>query len=446
MIRELLDTNNVAELRSALAEMNPVDIAEEFGELEAEVAIRVFRLLPKDTAAEAFAYMSSDSQLNIVSMIKDSEINGIIDEMFLDDAVDFIEEMPANVVKRVLSNLTPGKREIINRFLKYPENSAGSIMTIEYVSLKEGLTVSEAFDKIRKEGIDKETIYTCYITDSQRKLVGATSIRALLLASPEAKIGELMERSVISAVTTDDQETLANDFRKYGLLAMPIVDNENRIVGIVTVDDVMEIQEEEATEDFEIMAAMSPSEEPYLQTSVLALTKNRVLWLLLLMLSATVTGSIMSGFEESLAMLPVLMIFIPMLMDTGGNAGSQSSTLIIRGMALDEIKLSDTLRVFWKELRVSATCGAVLAVANFLRILVMNRQDQFETTVRLGITVSLALFATVVLAKTVGCMLPIVAKKLKLDPAVMASPVITTIVDAGALLVYFAIAHSLMGI
>ncbi|MDR0839020.1 MAG: magnesium transporter [Oscillospiraceae bacterium] len=440
MINELFETKDYAAIRQALREMNPVDIAEEFEELEDADAVRVFRMLPKDTAADVFAYLSSDTQQGIVSKIKDAEITNVIGDMFLDDAVDFIEEMPAGLVSRVLANISAEQRNLINRFLKYPENSAGSVMTIEYISLKEHITVSAAFEKIRREGIDSETIYTCYVTDAERRLLGDVSAKTLLLASPDAKVGEIMDTAVISAKTMDDREEIANEFRKYGLLAMPVVDNERRIVGIVTVDDVMTIQEEEATEDFELMAAMSPSEDPYLKTSVWVLTKNRVLWLMLLMLSATVTGSIISGFEDALAALPLLVAFIPMLMDTGGNAGSQSSTLIIRGMALDEVELGDVFKVMWIELRVSMLCGAALAAVNFLRILVMNRDAV------LGLTVSLALFATVVLAKLVGCMLPMGAKKLHWDPAVMASPVITTIVDAGALLLYFAIARALMGV
>ncbi|MDR1330349.1 MAG: magnesium transporter [Oscillospiraceae bacterium] len=440
MIKELIEAGDFAEARRALGDMNPVDVAGELEKTEHADAVRVFRMLPKDTAAEVFAYLDSDAQQGIIEKIKDHEINGIVEEMFLDDAVDFIEEMPASVVKRVLANLPADKRDIINQFLKYPENSAGSIMTIEYISLKERLTVREAFDKIRGEGIDSETIYTCYVTDSERRLLGDVSVRTLLLAQPDARVSDIMNTNVVFAVTTDDREKLAGEFRKYGLLAMPVADNENRIVGIVTVDDIMTVQEEEATEDFELMAALSPSDDPYLKTSVIAMTKNRLPWLMLLMLSATFTGAIISGFEASLLALPALAAFIPMLMDTGGNAGSQSSTLIIRGMALDEVAPSDVLRVLWKELRVSALCGVALAVVNFARIFIMNRD------VMLAATVSISLLLTVVLSKTVGCLLPLGAKKLKLDPAVMASPVITTIVDAGALLLFFAIAKALIGV
>ena len=429
-----------AVLKETLKNSNPVDLAEDIEELSDEQAIKLFRMLPKDNAAEVFAYLSRDMQESIVHAIKDYEIKSIVDELFLDDAVDFIEEMPAGVVKRVLSQLPAEKRDIINNFLKYPEGSAGSIMTIEYIDLKEHLTVAEAFERIRRDGVDKETIYTCYVIDTERRLLGAVSARTLLLSSPNDKIGDIMEREVIYTVTCEDKESVANDFRKYGLLAMPVVDNEHRLVGIVTVDDVLEIQEEEATEDFEIMAAMSPSDDPYLKTSIWRLTKNRVPWLMLLMLTATVTGSIIAGFEESLAVMPVLITFIPMLMDTGGNSGAQSSTLVIRGIALEEIERSDVLKVWWKEIRVAALCGGVLAAVNFLRIIIMNRNPA------VAFSVSLALYITVIIAKTVGCLLPQFAKRLKLDPAVMASPAITTIVDAAALLVFFGIARFMFDI
>ena len=429
-----------ATLKESLKNSNPVDIAEGLEELDDQQAIKYFRMLPKDTAAEVFAYLSSNTQQNIVNAIKDYEISRIIDELFIDDAVDFIEEMPAGVVKRVLNNLPKEKRDIINHFLKYPEGSAGSIMTIEYVDLKEHLTVSEAFDRIRRDGVDKETIYTCYVIDSERRLLGAVTVKTLLLSSLSDKIGDIMQREVIFANTSEDKEGIANDFRKYGLLAMPVVDNESRLVGIVTVDDVLEVQEEEATEDFEIMAALSPSDEPYMKSSIWNLSKNRILWLLLLMLTATITGSIIGGFEDALAVMPVLVTFIPMLMDTGGNAGSQSSTLVIRGIALEEIEPSDILKVWWKELRVSVICGGALALVNFIRILIMNRSSS------IALSVSLALYATVILSKSVGCLLPLFAKRLKLDPAVMAAPIITTIVDAGALLVFFGIAKAVFHI
>ena len=427
-------------LRESLRNTNPVDVAERLGRLDDQQGIRLFRVLPKDTAAEVFAYLPRDMQESIVNAIQDYEISHIIDDLFLDDAVDFIEEMPAGVVKRVLSNLPKNKRNMINHFLQYPEGCVGSIMTIEFVDLKEFLTVEETFARIRRDGVDKETIYTCYVIDAQRRLLGAVSAKTLLLSSPDDKIGDIMERDIIFAITSDDVEGLANDFRKYGLLAMPVVDAEHRLVGIVTVDDVLTVQEEEATEDFEIMAALSPSDDPYLKTSIWTLARNRLPWLTILMIAATITGVILSGFEEAIHVIPVLVTFIPMLMDTGGSAGSQSSTLIIRGLALEEITLRDIFRVLWKELRVALICGAGLAVVNFVRVLIMFSSDSVGQNVAvLGWSVSLALWITIVIAKIVGCMLPLLAKKLKLDPAVMAAPVITTIVDACALLVFFGI-------
>ena len=429
-----------AALKETLRNTNPVDVAESFEDLEDQQAIRLFRMLPEDTAADVFAYLPRDIQENIINAIQDYEIRRIIDELFIDDAVDFIEEMPASVVKRVLSNLPFEKRNIINSFLMYPEGSVGSIMTIEYIDLKEHLTVGETFERIRRDGVDKETIYTCYVIDAERRLLGAVSAKTLLLSSPDEKIGDIMERDTIFAVTNDDVESLAKDFRKYGLLAMPVVDTEQRLVGIVTVDDVLEIQEEEATEDFEIMAAMSPSDEPYLKTGIWTLAKNRLPWLMLLMLTATITGSIISGYEDALAAMPILVAFIPMLMDTGGNSGAQSSTLVIRGLALEEIKLNDILRVLWKELRVSLVCGSALAIVNFGRVMIFNGSAM------IGFSVSIALWATVLIAKVVGCMLPLLAKRMKLDPAVMAAPLITTIVDACALAVFFGIAKVLFNI
>jgi magnesium transporter len=437
MRSDLIETpRDYATLKETLKKSNPVDVAVWLNELDDEQAIKLFRMLPKDTAADVFAYLSRDKQQDVVSAIKDYEIRRIVDDLFLDDAVDFIEEMPAGVVKKVLNNLPAEKREIINHFLKYPKGSAGSIMTIEYVDLKEHLTVDDTFARIRRDGVDKETIYTCYVIDAERRLLGAVSAKALLLSSPEDKIGDIMTREVIFATTTEDVESLANDFRKYGLLAMPVVDNEQRLVGIITVDDVLEIQEEEATEDFEIMAAMSPSDEPYLKTSIWALARNRLPWLIILMLTATITGLILHGFEEAIHAIPILVTFIPMLMDTGGSGGSQSSTLVIRGLALEEIEMRDVLKVLWKELRVALLCGLALSIVNFLRVLLMHSDAV------LGWSVSLALWITVVIAKIAGCMLPLAAKKLKLDPAVMAAPVITTIVDACALLVFFGIAKA----
>lgn len=433
-------SRNYAAIKQFFDKLNVVDIAAELENMDEELMLRIFRMLPKNKAAGVFAYLSKDVQQSIVEAITDQEINGIVDDMFADDVVDFIEEMPANVVKRVLAHTSKEKRDIINQLLKYPKDSAGSLMTVEFVDLKPDYTVADAFDAIRKNGVDKETIYTCYVIDHDHKLIGEVSTRTLLLSEHNRKVSELMNKNAIFARTTDDKETLSIKFRKYGFLAIPVADDENRLVGIVTMDDGFELQEQEATEDFELMAAVSPSEEPYLKTSVWKLTKNRIVWLLLLMLSAALTGSIISGFEDALAALPALVAFIPMLMDTGGNSGSQSSTLIIRGMALEEIKMSNIGEVLWKELRVAILCGAVLVAVNFVRV-ILTTGDMLMT-----ITVSLALYATVIMAKTIGCLLPICAKRFGMDPAVMASPVITTIVDAAALFVYFSLARLLLHI
>ena len=434
------ENRDYATVKKHLANMNVVDIAEALEEMKEPISLIVFRMLPKDAAAEVFAYLPSDVQQGIVEAISDREINAIVEEMFLDDAVDFIEEMPSNVVKRVLATVPADRRDMINSLLQYPEDSAGSVMTVEYVALKLGCTVREAFAYIRKTGVDKETIYTCYVIDQSRHLMGTVSALTLLLSDLEDKVDDIMDTRVVFTKTTEDKESLTNDFRKYGLLAMPVTDGENRLVGIITVDDVLTVQKEEATEDFQIMAALSPSEEPYLKTSVWKHSANRLPWLLLLMLTATITGSIISGFEDALAKMAILVTFIPMLMDTGGNAGSQSSTLVIRGIALEELAPLDTLRVLWKELRVALLCGGALSIVNFCRILIMDH----NSTVALG--VSLALYITVVIAKTTGCLLPLIAKRLKLDPAVMASPLITTIVDACALIVYFALSSAIFGI
>ena len=430
-----LNKHDYATLKGMLSETNPVDIAEWINELdEQQPAIRLFRMLPKDKAAEVFAYLSRDMQESIITAIQDYEISNIINELFLDDAVDFIEEMPAGVVKRVLSNLSSDKRDMINHFLRYPEGSAGSIMTIEYVDLKEEMTVADAFNRIRRDGVDKETIYTCYVTDAARHLLGVVSVRTLLLSSLEDKVADIMTREVIYTSTIEDKENVVNEVKKYGLLAMPVVDNEKRLVGIVTFDDVLDVQEEEATEDFEIMAAMSPSEEPYMKTGIFVLAKNRIPWLMLLMLTATITGGIIAQFEHALSVMPVLISFIPMLMDTAGNSGAQSATLIIRAIALDEIEKGMALKVWFKEIRVAMVCGFSLAFVNCVRIYIMHRD------LILGISVSLALWCTVLIAKTVGSLLPQLARKMNFDPAVMAAPAITTIVDACALMIYFAIA------
>lgn len=427
-----LKNNQLAKLKESLMEENPVDIAELLEDLTKEQSLKIFRILPKDTSAEVFSYLSSEKQQEIVENITDEEIHHIIDEMFIDDTVDFIEEMPANIVDKILQNTSPDTRKLINQFLKYPENSAGSVMTVEYVSLKSDMNIGQALNHIKKVGIDNETIDICYIIDNQRKLVGFISLKSLIFLDDIVPLVDAMETNVISAVTTDDQEFIASQFRKYDLTSMPVVDNEGRLVGIITIDDVVDVIDQENTEDFQKMAAMNPSDEEYLKESVFSLAKHRIIWLLVLMISATATGTIIRKYEEVLQSVVILAAFIPMLMDTGGNAGSQSSTLIIRGIALGEIHLSDVGKILWKEFRVSLIVGITLAVVNFLRIYFIDRA---------GLTISLivcaSLLFTVVIAKVVGGVLPIMAKAFKLDPAIMASPLITTIVDACALVVYF---------
>ena len=436
----LLSQPGTLALRKTLDGMNAVDIAEELEELDKPDIVKTYRLLPKDKAADVFSYLNSDAQQSIIESITDREISSIIDELFLDDAVDFIEEMPANVVKRVLANATPDRRNLINQFLQYPEDSAGSIMTIEYVDLKSEMTVADAFSHIRKTGEDKESIYTSYVTDNARKLIGLVSTKDLLLADEESKIGDIMEPNVISAGTHDDKEELLSNFRKYGFMSMPVVDSEDRLVGFVTFDDAFTVQEEETTEDFEKMAAMSPSEEPYLKTGAFKLSSHRLPWLMLLMIFATITGEIVSWFEDSLAVLPALVAFVPMLMNTGGNAGTQSSTMIIRGMALDEIQLSDAFRVMGKETVVSLLCGVVLIATTLVSVLV------FGEGMVLAVTVCLAMLATIVMSNIIGSLLTFGAKAIKMDPAVMAAPLLTNIIDAAALLVYFSLAKVIMGI
>ncbi|MDR1398390.1 MAG: magnesium transporter [Treponema sp.] len=434
-------TVDMVQFKALCSQMNTADIAEAFVELDKEKNIRLFRLLPKSMAADVFACLDASEQELIVKELTDTEISDIINHLFVDDAVDFIEEMPANVVQRVLANTKPEKRAVINQLLQYPDDSAGSIMTTEYVDLYEDITVRKAFDEIRSHGVNKETIYTCYVTRHDHLLTGIISAKTLMLAKSYERIGDIMDTNLVYAQTADDQEAVAALFKKYGLLAMPVVDKERRLVGIVTVDDIVKIIEEETTEDFEKMNALTPSDEPYLKTSVFKLARNRIKWLLFLMLSATISGSIIAGFEEAIALLPALVTFIPMLMDTGGNAGCQSSTLIIRGMAVGEIRMTDTLRILWRELRIALLCGLALGAVNFARIYLMNSGN-----IMLTATVTLSLFVTVILAKTIGCLLPIIAKKCRVDPAIMAAPLITTIVDGGVLVVYFSVAKLLFKI
>ena len=444
MAQELLRIireNNISELRQVLQRMNSVDIAKSMEELEGKYLLLVFRLLTKDTTAEVFSYLDKESQQKIIELITDDEVKEIIENLFLDDTVDIIEELPANVVGKIISNTSLEKRKLINQFLKYEENSAGAIMTIEFIDFKEGMTIKEAIDYTRKTGVNKESLDNCFIIDRERRLKGIISLKDLILSDENMLVSDVMETNIVSVKTFEDQERVAALFKTYDLLSMPVVDIENRLVGIITVDDIVDIIEQENTEDFQKMAAMEPNEQPYLKTPVLTLAKNRIVWLLVLMISATVTGTIIQGFEDVLQSVVILASFIPMLMDTGGNSGSQSSTLVIRGLALGEITTKDFLKVIFKEFRVSIVVATVLAIVNFLRLYLFTSAD-----LMISLTVCASLFFTVILAKVIGGVLPIISKKLKLDPAIMASPLITTIVDAFALIVYFGFAKLLLGI
>ncbi len=446
VVKELVEAHAFARLRNLLLEENPADIAEMIGGLKDKEIPIAFRILPKDLAGEVFSYMENEDRELLIRSFSDVELRDIFNELWLDDTVDIIEEMPANVVARILKNTDPAVRRQINELLKYPEDSAGSIMTVEYVSLKKDLTIAECFNKIRRESINKETVYTCYVTE-KRRLIGTVSVKDLLMAESEQVVSDIMETNVISIDAYEDKEVVAQTFSKYDILALPVVDKEGRIVGIVTVDDAMDVLEEEATEDIERMAAITSTDKPYLKTGTLSIWLNRIPWLLLLMLSATFTGVIISSFEDALSVFPVLISFIPMLMGTGGNAGGQSSATVIRGMAVGEIELKDILRVLWKELRVALLCGVTLAVTCFLKIILIdNMLLNMNVSYSEMAVVSLTLVVTVFAAKLVGCSLPILAKAVKLDPAVMASPFITTIVDVLSLIVYFFIAMRILGV
>ncbi len=440
-ILELLETKQYTRLRQKLMEYNDVDIAAVLENLDEGDMLKVFRILPKDTAADVFAYLDVDNEQAIITSLSASDAASIINNMMADDAADLFEEMPASIVKRLLSNVSPEARRDINHLLKYPEDSAGSIMTVEYVDLKENLTVAQALERIRKVGIDSETINICYVLDAGRHLIGTAALRYLLLSDPDAVIGDIMHENVISVNTLMDQEAVARQFKKYDFTSMPVVDNENRLVGIITVDDIMDILEEETTEDIEKMAAILPTDKPYMKTGVFETWKKRIPWLLLLMVSATFTGGIIHSFEDALSSCAVLTMFIPMLMDTGGNAGGQASVTIIRGLSLEEIKFKDMFRVVWKEIRVATLCGLTLAVCNFVKLLFIDRVD-----VTVAIVVCTTLIAAVIIAKIIGCTLPMLAKKIGFDPAVMASPFITTIVDALSLMIYFSIATAVLRI
>lgn len=440
-INELLENKLYIEARREIAEMNPVDIAALIEEFPKDERTKIFRLLPKSLAADVFSYLPIELEQDIIIALSDKEAGHILDNLNADDAADLIDEMPANVVKKLLANADPETRRDINHLLQYPDDSAGSIMTVEFMDLKESYTVEQSLRKIRMEGIDKETINTCYILNPHRRLLGAISLRRLLLSDPVEKMSNIMEDHVISVSTQTDQEEVAQLFQKYDFTSIPVVDSEERLVGIITVDDIVDILQQEATEDIEKMAAITPTDKPYMKTGVLETWKKRIPWLLILMISATFTGRIISHYEAALASYVVLTAFIPMLMDTGGNAGSQASVSIIRGLSLNEIDYSDTIKILFKELLVGILIGATLAVANFVKLLIIDR-----VSVTIAIVVCLTLIVTVIFAKLVGCSLPVLAKRLGFDPAVMASPFITTIVDALSLMMYFKIAGAILHI
>ena len=437
----LLEAKNLRALKGELAEANEVDVAEFIAELEPEKTILLFRMLPKEMASDVFANLEPEDQETIISSITDREIGELVEDLYVDDAVDMLEEMPASVVKRVLLSTKPQTRKLINQFLNYPENSVGSIMTAEFVDLKKAMTVRQAITAVRTMSQESEAIYTCYVTDNRRVLEGAVTLRELMGARDDQTVEEIMSEDVIAATTTEDQEEAVQRIMKYDFISLPVVDQEGRLVGVVTVDDVMDVMEEEATEDIEKMAAILPSDKPYFQTGVFETWKHRIPWLLLLMVSATFTGTILGIFESALAANAALTLFIPMLMDTGGNSGSQSSVTIIRAMSIGDVEFKDIFRVLWKELRVAMLCALTLSVVVFGKVILLDRKD-----LTVALVVAVTVFLTIVMAKLVGCTLPMLAKKLGFDPAVMASPFITTVVDAMALLVYFAVATQLLGL
>ena len=440
-LSELLAQNKLVDFMKALDEMNAIDAAEYLEYVDPAILPKVFRLFKKDTAAEIFAELDPSAQETIITSITDSEISKLVDELFIDDTVDMLEELPASVVTRVLRAASPQTRNEINKFLKYPANSVGSVMTSEFISVFSDMTVSEAIDRVRSTGRDKETIYVIYVTDKRRTLQGFIELRDMIFSPQSELIENVMESTVISAQTLDDQEIAATLISKYDLLALPVVDSEGRLVGIVTVDDAMDVIEEEATEDIEIMAAISPTDKPYLKTGVFETWKNRIPWLILLLISSTFTGSIITHYEQALGSMVILTAFIPMLMGTGGNAGGQASATIIRGLSVGEIRMGNILRILWKEFRISLLCGVSLSVLIFVKAMLIDR-----ASVEVALVVAISLLATVILAKLVGCALPILAKRVGFDPAVMASPFITTIVDAVSLLIYFQIASYALGL
>ncbi|MCD7829357.1 MAG: magnesium transporter [Clostridiales bacterium] len=446
-LKDLVKDKEFRKLKFLLERMNEADVAEFLEELPMQQSVLVFRMLPKSTASDVFAFLPVEIQKEIILAITDKELQTIVEDLYMDDVVDMLEELPASVVRRVLENATPETRKTINQFLNYPENSAGSIMTAEYISLKRGMTVSQSFDYIRAHGQDKETIYVLYVTDAERHLEGVVTVKDLLMHGYEVPIEELMDVNVISCVTTDDQEDAANLMKKYDLLSLAVVDTEDRLVGLITVDDAVDVMQQEATEDMEKMAAMLPSDRAYLKTSVFDTWKARIPWLMLLMISATFTGAIIDSFEDALAVCTVLTGFIPMLMDTGGNSGSQASVSVIRGLSLKEIQFDDLFRVIWKEIRVAVLCGVTLACVNFVKILLVDKMLMGREGITLVVdaVVCATLMLTIICAKCIGCILPMLADRLGFDPAVMASPFITTLVDAVSLLIYFQLASAALG-
>lgn len=447
-LTELLDKRDMKQLKQRMEELNEFDVAEFLAEIDDNQMPMVFRLLSKETAAEVFANFDTPEQEKIINSITDSELSGIIEELYVDDAVDMMEELPANVVKRVMRAARPETRNLINQYLRYPDNSAGSIMTSEFVDLKKYMNVKEAFARIRRIGEDKETIYICFVTSADRKLEGIVTVKDLLLADDDTVLEDLMDRNVIFASTTEDQESVSEKFSDYDLMALPVVDGEGRLVGIVTVDDIIDVMEQEATEDFEKMAGILPSDKPYSRTSTVEMWKNRIPWLLFLMLSATFTSMILTSFEDMLAVQAGLVAFIPMLMGTGGNSGAQASTAVIRSLSLGDTEPRDALRVMWKEWRVSVLCGLTLALVNFFKMLLLDGMilHNDSVTVTVAATVSLSVLFIVMFAKVVGSALPILAEKLGVDPAVMANPLISTVTDAVSLLIYIYVAKLILHI
>jgi len=447
-LSELLERRDMKQLKTRMEELNEFDVAEFLSEIEDNRMPMVFRLLSKSTAADVFANLEAPDQERIINSVTDSELAGLVEELYVDDAVDMMEELPANVVARIMRIATPQTRNLINQYLRYPEDSAGSIMTSEFVDLKKYMSVKESIARIRRIGADKETIYVCFVTTGDRKLEGIVTVKDLLLSDDDTIIEDLMDRNIIFASTTDDQEAVSEMFSDYDLMAMPVVDKENRLVGIVTVDDVIDVMEQEATEDFEVMAGILPSDTPYSRSPIFELFKNRIPWLMFLMLSATFTSMILTSFEDMLAVQAGLVAFIPMLMGTGGNSGAQSSTAVIRSLSLGDTETSDALKVIWRELRVAMLCGIALAAVNFIKMLLLDGMllKNDAVTVSVAATVSLSILFIVLFAKVVGSTLPLLAEKLGLDPAVMANPLISTVTDAVSLLIYIFLAKLILNI